>query len=297
MNRYFTLFFLLLMVGSSCVYDDHDDCYDSHFIHFSYKGDEQREIFDSKIGNVKLYLFNNQYTNIAIKELNKTQLMGKQGIELTQLAPCDYYMVCVGNAYNNTEIQMKPWQNINEMHIGNPNVFSGKSVETNDSLYIGYKKIHVDKDGLITNDTIKFVSAHIKIYVEVAGYVEFNDHKIEDLTLSIDNLVGSINYKNLSEGQFYNYQPKINYHASSNMYYTQFNVLRFQSKSAIMLNLYNKEGENIFAMKMQDFLKEHTSYDLDKNELLIGIHIEFGTNDISVKVPEWIIDRNLKPIW
>lgn len=296
----FILLSLLAVLMSGCISDDYDDC-EPAFIHFSYTGDGTAQIFDQKIEKVDFFVFNSDKRNILIQSVSKSELMQNHGVRL-DVPPGDYYILCVGNAFENTLIETEQGADMNKMRISNLNLMEKKNALTNDSLYFGYKKITIPdlEHYYKVEDTVRFVSSHIKVYLEVGGISNTDASTTKAFAsgmpkLVINNLAGSIDFENHQTKDLYSYYPKFLYNAEQEVYYTKISLMRFQKESSVTIGLEDSSGKPIYSMKMTDFLNKYAQFDLDKNEVTINISIDFTPQGVSVKAPDWNIDNGVKP--
>lgn len=306
----YTIIPLLVILISGCIDDDNKDCEPTVEqtpvnLRFSYVGDSTTQIFDQKIQKVNLFVFNSEKRNILVKTIDKSDLLKLRGVELN-IPSGDYYVVCVGNAFGDTKVDSDLNSVMDSMRVSHPNVINKTDVTTNDSLYYGIKKITVSssnskkyKTQQAVQDTVKFVSAHIKMHIEVAGLLL--DNIINSTTKSttatqypslvVENLVASINLANITSKELYSYYPIIKHNIEQNIYYTDFNILRIQPQSSVVLNLKDPAGKSLYSMKLSDFLAKYAQFNLTKNELTIGIKIQMTAQGVSVTVPQWVINE------
>lgn len=290
----YLLLLLLVISQFSCISDDDDDC-ERTMIRFSYLGDGISEIFDQRINKVDLYIYDANKNLVQTQSIGKDELKQNHGKRLN-IPPGDYYIVCIGNAFLNTEIIAENGINLDNMRVTNPNILKKKDTQTNDSLYFGYKKIRVSESEhyLETNDTIHFVSSHIKMYIEIAGienYLKDGD----SLKISINNLFTAFNFSNEVFNDVYTYKPQLTYNMQKSIYQTKLNVLRIPLESEVNIVIQSSSDKQLYSLGLTSFLNKYKQFDLSKNELLIAIRIEFKPQSVSIKVPEWIIDDDIHP--
>lgn len=284
---------LLVITQFSCIYDDDDDC-ERTIIHFSYLGDGISEIFDRKINKVDLYIYDANKNLVQIESIGKDELRLNHEKRLN-IPPGEYYVVCIGNSFLDTEILSENGTKLDNMRVTNPNILKNKDTQTNDSLYFGYKKIRIPESEhyFEANDTIHFVSAHIGMYIEIAGmenYLRDGDNP----KISINNLYVGFNFSNEVLNDVCTYRPHLIYNTEKAMYYTKLNVYRIPYGSLVNI-IIESSNKQLFRLNLADFLDKYKQFDLSKNELLIAIRIEFKPQSVSIKVPEWIIDDDIHP--
>lgn len=295
----FILVSLLSVWMSGCISDNDDDC-PRAFIHFSYTGDGAVQLFDQKIEKVDFFVFNADKRNILTQSIDKSELLRNHGVKL-DVPPGDYYILCVGNAFQYTAIETAPGAEMAAMRISNRDIMDHQQASTNDSLYFGYKKITIPSNDrkYNVNDTVKFSSSHIKVYVEVVGIsnavAPTKSFAPGMPKLVLNNLAATIDFENHTTKDLYSYRPPFIYDAMKQLYYTKFNLLRFQKESLVTIGLESSTGEPIYSMKMTDFLNKYVQFDLAKNELTIYLSIVFKPQGVSVNVPSWSIEDGIKP--
>lgn len=284
----FCIFFLSALF-TGCIREDLEPC--NTFLYFSYLGDENREIFPDKIGKVNLYVYNVNDALVEAITLEQHDLSARRGIELN-LPDGLYKVVCWGNSYVDTQINNPSARGL--ASVAAPRYFTGETISTNDSLYVGIKDIEIDTSRS-SEDTVYFSSAHIKMQIEVLGTGTQKLTKNENIPFRIEvgNLSSTVNFnKNFSEERT-SYLPSVSSNEEMTGYTSRFNVLRFEDENDIMVSLKDNDSQaTLYTLNLQQFMKEYGISVHGKNEVLVGIRFRF--NGMAITVVPWN-EENIKP--
>lgn len=289
MMKYINPFIILLWVVlvAGCIKENRDDC-GRCTLRFSYVGDGTTEIFQKKIEKVNLYVFDANHNCIVSRTLKQNEL-STQSISL-ELSPGTYRAVCIGNAFEATVITDVNCGNYKDIHCTHPCCLSGDIIHSNDSLYQGSKEFAVPKNRELT-ETIPFSASHIDMYVEVKGYIETAARSTSPLKLEVNNLSTWVNFNNeVTDDELATYYPLSDVEKQSYVY--RFNILKQTEHPC--LKLYDSDNKEIFSMQLADFLEKHPEINIDKNETIIPILIEFKSIGVEVNIPDWAIE-DVKP--
>ena len=289
MMKYINPFIILLWVVlvAGCIKENRDDC-GRCTLRFSYVGDGTTEIFQKKIEKVNLYVFDANHNCIVSRTLKQNEL-STQSISL-ELSPGTYRAVCIGNAFEATVITDVNCGNYKDIHCTHPCCLSGDIIHSNDSLYQGSKEFAVPKNRELT-ETIPFSASHIDMYVEVKGYIETAARSTSPLKLEVNNLSTWVNFNNeVTDDELATYYPLSDVEKQSYVY--RFNMLKQTEHPC--LKLYDSDNKEIFSMQLADFLEKHPEINIDKNETIIPILIEFKSIGVEVNIPDWAIE-DVKP--
>lgn len=277
---YFSII-LLVALTTGCIKEDLDSC-DTNLL-FRYFGDGTKDIFPEKIEKVDLYVYSENGALVETIGLDQDDLRRNQGTPLN-LPAGKYRVVCWGNTRNDTRIDQA--MTINTALVAAPHYFTKELITTNDSLYIGSRDIDIYQDASST-DTVYFSSSHIKMYIELEGLEEVAQADgTSPIDIEIGNLSPTVNFAKTFSSENVSYRPVVRKEGNTSGYKSRFNVLRFNDKNSIYINLVSKEtNKTIYTLNLKDFMQNnHISVD-GINEVTVGIRFRF--NGTSVTVQPW----------
>lgn len=272
---------LLVVLATGCIKEDLDSC-DTNLI-FRYFGDGTKDIFPEKIEKVDLYVYSENGALIETIGLDQGDLRRYQGTPLN-LPAGKYRVVCWGNTKNDTRINQA--MALNTALVAAPHYFTREIITTNDSLYIGSRDIEIFQDASNT-DTVYFSSSHIKMYLELDGLEDavWTDG-ISPIEIEVGNLSPTVDFAKTFSLENVSYRPIVKKEENTPGYKSRFNVLRFNDKNSIYINLVSKEtNKTIYTLNLKDFM-QYNQISVDGiNEVTIGIRFRF--NGTSVTVQPW----------
>lgn len=272
---------LLVVLATGCIKEDLDSC-DTNLI-FRYFGDGTKDIFPEKIEKVDLYVYSENGALIETIGLDQGDLRRYQGTPLN-LPAGKYRVVCWGNTKNDTRINQA--MALNTALVAAPHYFTREIITTNDSLYIGSRDIEIFQDASNT-DTVYFSSSHIKMYLELDGLEDavWTDGT-SPIEIEVGNLSPTVDFAKTFSKENVSYRPIIKKEENTPGYKSRFNVLRFNDKNSIYINLVSKEtNKTIYTLNLKDFM-QYNQISVDGiNEVTIGIRFRF--NGTSVTVQPW----------
>ena len=283
---------------ASCIKENYDDC-ERCKLTFSYTGDVDYDIFPKQITCVSLYVYDQNDGLVTTKRIEQNDLAAYQGTKLN-LPPGTYRVVGVGNDYDATEIydadQKRPMSEVTFRH---PHALGG-GVEGhgNDSLYLGQKTITIPSDYWYEDD-VPFRSSHLKVSYTVKGYSNPEAQATRAgegyLELRVKNLLPQTDFNNRAHGEKTTYDPTLTIQPGNGDHTSYFNIMRHAKDSDVEFELVDKASQKVVhTLALKDFLEKFPQIDVTKQEVLIPISVEFKNIDVTVTIPEWMIE-NIKP--
>ena len=154
-----------LMCG--CIYqDDLERCEgeNGEILFFEYFGDGTQDIFQDKIEEVTLYIYDNSDDSLVETIILSSEQLRQQKVVL-DLPPGSYHAVAWGNYLAETHAENTT--SVSTAVLGVSGYFRDERVTTNDSLYFGRTDFTIPASGTVTSP-VDFSSAHIKMVLDPA---------------------------------------------------------------------------------------------------------------------------------
>lgn len=278
------------ILSTSCIREDHTDCYNKYCLELSYTGDGAMEIFPSKINRVEMYVFDENMRCVSSGLLSDSDVKAR----LTELPPLDpgvYRIVCLGNTHD-TGVDNLASGNHDEINFAANAYRNGETVSGNDELYwasMDYEIAPYDEKKLVETRTIKFASSHYDVIVDVEGAVYLESHTGEKASLELQGVLPLTDFNNNAEGAATTYYMNT-VSSGANAISAQNSIMRHKDHATVNLVLRDGYGDIVKTVNFAEHIAEY-KIDTDLHECVIPIKIIIDgfTGDIKVTVPSWFV--------
>lgn len=281
---------------TSCIREDHSDCYNLYCLELSYLGDGTEEIFAEKIDRVDLYVFDSLNRCVDSYRLPDEDVKARHTV-LPALPQGDHRVVLIANAHT-TGIRGLSSCDFARMTFASVDYLDGRTASGNDPLYhasVDFSIEPYDMKRQIETRTARFSSSHYDISVEVTG-VPSPQTKADGLPrIELVGVSPETDFLNVACGGQTTYQMEAVRDENGTLSATG-NILRHSNHHDVCLRLVSSDGSNILAeVNFAEFIESHRDMiDVTRHEVLIPFKIGFKSAEIEVSLPDWMIN-NITP--
>lgn len=272
-----------LMYG--CIYqDDLVPCEEENgaILFFEYFGDGQQDIFQDKIEEVTLYIYDNYDDSLVETIILSSEQLRQQKVVL-DLPPGSYHAVAWGNYLDQT--QTESTASASTAILGVAGYFRDEMVTTNDRLYFGKTDFTIPANGTVTS-TVDFSSAHIKMVLDLADLRSSAiTEGVSPIKFRMSELSPTVDFNGVFSDNKIPYYPSTALEGDD--FVARFNTLRFEDINNIQIDLfYVNSTEPMYTLNLADYMAAHSITVDGINEITIGIRFVFtGT---TVVVERWV---------
>ena len=275
-------------LSTSCIKEDHSDCYNIYRLALSYTGDENKEIFQEKIGRVDMYVFDQAGACVFSEKLSDKDVEARL-TTLPALEPGDYRIVCVGNAYE-TEVEGLSSRKMENIVFAARDYKSGETVSGNDPLYwsaVDYTIAPYDEYRQIETKTTYFASSHFDVTVDIIGVPALTDASGYP-TIELVGVSPQTDFNNKAKGQAATYVMDASHDGNATLSAAN-NIMRQTDHSSVYLRLADANGASLVEVNFAEHIAKY-GIDITKQECVIPFEIKFNSYEVTVTVPSWFIE-------
>lgn len=305
---------LVLVLPSSCIKEDFDDC-DNVTIYFQYLADGDQDVLYQYMKKIDLYVFDEGGHIMGVGHYNEDELKTFSAKPSFKLTPGrKYKVVAVGNAYERTEVvNLTSETEFNKIYLQHPAWGTDDEVDGHDHNYIGQEEFFIPSKDEFTvyRDTVTLYSAHVNVDIEINGLpapeaIRAGEEMPYKLMIEQSNaqtdFEGNINDAEEAKGTCY---PELIYDAEKGCYRTDdFALFRMDNEGELdesccehELVLSTADGKELIRGSLYNFIKRNEKYiDVTKQEAYLPIEINFIETDVTIKLPAWYVE-DIQPDW
>lgn len=280
----------------SCIREDHSDCYNRYCLELSYVGDGTEEIFSEKIDRVDMYVFDSLGRCVENSSLPEKDLKARSTM-LPPLPPGDYRIILIGNPHS-TGTEGLSSGDFSQMTFASQDYLEGRVPSGNDPLYhasVNYRIEPYDWQKQMEVRTALFSSSHYDVTVEVSGVPSVDTRSSGLPVIELSGLSPGTDFNNVACGDPVSY-ILTSTHDGSRTLSAECSIMRHADQSEVYLRVLSSDRKEVLAeVNFADFIEEHPDViDVSLHEVLIPFRIEFLSADVSISLPDWMINE-VKP--
>lgn len=247
--------------------------------------------FPQTITRVNVGVFDENGLFVTSSQVDQEQLAEFQGVILRSLEPGNYQVVCWGNAFASTRIEgFSSGMTLNDGQVSNPNYGTDIPITTNDPLYYGKTQLQIKANENITKE-VYFTPAYIRFIVSVTGLANLEQLAPANYpVVDIRNLRPAYNFNMDPIGAYVSYYPTVSVNAAAQTVTAKCNVLRFDDRSPIVVDISERPSGKILAtLDLQQYLVDNSIEIRPGAEVTLLLLFAFsGQNvDVSVVMDKW----------
>jgi hypothetical protein len=261
---------LIWGLASSCISEDHSECSNRYWLRLSYFGDGTQDIFQEKIDQVNLYIFDKNSKCVYQGPLSATDIKA-QSYLLPPLEEGKYTIVCLGNPYSTTVTGLSDG-------LWNQVLFAG-----NDPNYLARLEYEIGPYSMKKQEataTVAFDCSHYDISVRVEGATV-----TENLpSIVISGAMSHTDFTNTACGQPVDYNMTLVNDGAALV--SSGNIFRHLNHQDVYLKVLAEDGSELAVVNFQEFITEH-NIDCSKQEVCIPFKIVFKSASVEITLPGW----------
>lgn len=271
------LAWLVASLGA-CIQEDRDECPAKNIVHFRYLADSTVDVFPQKIKNVHFMVFNADRRIVYYALLGTDRLNQFQGNRLN-LLPGTYAIIAWSNVNQETQIQSREYQDLGV--IIPTDYVQSRPINTEDSLYYGYKVIQVTELSNV-HDTMYFEGAHIKVNVRLSSS---DSTYLSDVGMRWNDLPLSYNFIKHRNTQTVTYVPDA-IRTNAFIRHYKFNTLQIPNANPVQIEFYQpSSGNSLATFQLSDLLTTQSISLEGRNEVLL--HLNFSIDSWGIQIKPW----------
>ena len=297
------LLLLVVVLATSCIKENLDDCETPVTIYFQYKADGNENVLPNYINKIDLYVFDETNSIISTEQYGQDELTDRTKGHVFRLKSGKYKLVAVGNAYDKTKVVHTDTQDYTKIFLQHPNWETEKKVNGHDDNYLGQQEIEIPEyKGNEQETIVQLYSSHIEVDVEIIGLTNHPGAVIDGkpaVKLRIEQSNAQTDFNNdINQEVKGTCYPELVYDASKGIIHTNdLKLFRMDHDGHLsedccshILILTDTEGNELVRGNIYDYIQRYKeNIDVTKQEAILPISIEFTSVGVDINLPKWVI--------